>query len=61
MDLVKQFREYTRQLECHLGNMNQSDCCCYGISTMQFGGGARKVKCVGPLRGRNCGVDVEGR
>lgn len=35
MDLVKQFREYTRQLECHLGNMNQSDCCCCGISTTQ--------------------------
>ena len=35
MDLVKQFRECTRQLECHLGNMNQSDCCCCGISTMQ--------------------------
>ena len=34
MDLVKQFREYTRQLECHLGNMNQSDCCC-GVSTAQ--------------------------
>lgn len=35
MDLVKQFREYTRQLECHLGNMNQSDCCCCGVSTTQ--------------------------
>ena len=35
MDLVKKFREYTRQLECHLGNMNQSDCCCCGISTAQ--------------------------
>ena len=35
MDLVKQFREYTRQLECHLGNMNQADCCCCGISTAQ--------------------------
>ena len=35
MDLVKRFREYTRQLECHLGNMNQSDCCCCGISTTQ--------------------------
>ena len=35
MDLVKQFREYTRQLECHLSNMNQSDCCCCGISTAQ--------------------------
>ncbi|MBP3568163.1 MAG: winged helix-turn-helix transcriptional regulator [Lachnospiraceae bacterium] len=35
MDLVKQFREHTRQLECHLGNMNQSDCCCCGVSTTQ--------------------------
>jgi len=35
MDLIKQFREYTRQLECHLGNMNQSDCCCCGVSTTQ--------------------------
>jgi len=35
MDLVKQFRENTRQLECHLGNMNQSDCCCCGVSTTQ--------------------------
>ncbi len=35
MDNVKQFREYTRQLECHLGNMNQSDCCCCGINEGQ--------------------------
>lgn len=35
MDLVKQFREHTRQLECHLGNMNHSDCCCCGISKAQ--------------------------
>ncbi len=35
MDLVKQFREYTRQLECHLGNMNKSDCCCCGVSEAQ--------------------------
>lgn len=35
MDLVQQFREYTRQLECHLGNMNQSDCCCCGVSEAQ--------------------------
>lgn len=34
MDLVKQFREYTRQLECHLGRMNKSDCCC-GVSETQ--------------------------
>lgn len=35
MDMVKQFREYTRQLECHLGNMNKSDCCCCGVSEAQ--------------------------
>lgn len=35
MDMVKQFREYTRQLECHLGNMNQADCCCCGVSKAQ--------------------------
>lgn len=35
MELVKQFREYTRQLECHLGNMNKSDCCCCGVSEAQ--------------------------
>lgn len=35
MELVKQFREYTRQLECHLGNMNKSDCCCCGVSETQ--------------------------
>lgn len=35
MDLVKQFREYTRQLECHLGNINESDCCCCGVSGAQ--------------------------
>lgn len=35
MDMVKQFREYTRQLECHLGNMNQADCCCCGVSKSQ--------------------------
>lgn len=35
MDLVSRFREYTRQLECHLANMNQSDCCCCGINEAQ--------------------------
>ncbi len=35
MDKIKRFREYTRQLECHLGNMNQSDCCCCGVSQTQ--------------------------
>lgn len=35
MDLVKQFREQTRQLECHLGNINSADCCCCGINKTQ--------------------------
>ena len=35
MDSIKQFREYTRQLECHLGYMNQADCCCCGVSRTQ--------------------------
>jgi len=35
MDSIKQFREYTRQLECHLGYMNQADCCCCGVSQTQ--------------------------
>ena len=35
MDAIKRFREYTRQLECHLGNMNQADCCCCGVSQTQ--------------------------
>ena len=37
MDLVKQFREYTRQLECHLENMNSvGDCCCSVNKTQCF-------------------------
>lgn len=35
MDLVKQFREYTRQLECHLENINSSDCCCCNVNKTQ--------------------------
>ena len=35
MDSIQRFREYTRQLECHLGNMNQADCCCCGVSQTQ--------------------------
>lgn len=35
MDKVKQFREYTRELECHLENMNQSDCCQCGVNESQ--------------------------
>lgn len=35
MDLVKQFREYTRQLECHLGNINSADCCCCNVNKTQ--------------------------
>lgn len=36
MDLVKQFREYTRQLECHLGNINSADCCCCSVNKTQY-------------------------
>ena len=35
MDLVKQFREYTRKLECHLENINSTDCCCCGVNKAQ--------------------------
>ena len=35
MDSIQQFREYTRQLECYLGYMNQADCCCCGVSQTQ--------------------------
>jgi len=35
MDLVKQFREETRQLECHLGNINSADCCCCSVNKTQ--------------------------
>lgn len=35
MDLVKQFREYTRQLECHFDNINSSDCCCCSVNKTQ--------------------------
>ncbi|MGN0350808.1 MAG: MarR family winged helix-turn-helix transcriptional regulator [Roseburia sp.] len=35
MDKVSEFREYTRQLEFQLANMNKKDCCCCNISTTQ--------------------------
>lgn len=35
MDNVQKFREYTRALECHLGNMNKSDCCQCGVNESQ--------------------------
>lgn len=35
MDKVKQFREYTRQLECQLANINKTDCCCCNVTTAQ--------------------------
>lgn len=35
MDLVKQFREYTRQLENHLDNINSEDCCCCSVNKTQ--------------------------
>ncbi len=35
MDQVKLFREYTRELECHLTALNRSDCCQCGINESQ--------------------------
>ena len=35
MDLVKQFREYTRQLECHFENINSTNCCCCDVNKAQ--------------------------
>lgn len=35
MNQAKRFRENTRILECHLGNINKTDCCCCGISESQ--------------------------
>ena len=35
MDLVKEFREQTRQLECHLGAINTMDCCCCSVNKTQ--------------------------
>jgi DNA-binding MarR family transcriptional regulator len=35
MDKVKMFREYTRELEQHLDNMNQTDCCQCGVNKGQ--------------------------
>ncbi len=35
MDRVQLFREYTRELECHLTNLNQSDCCQSSINESQ--------------------------
>lgn len=35
MDKVKLFREYTRELERNLENMNQSDCCQCNVNTLQ--------------------------
>ena len=35
MNKVSEFREYTRQLEFQLANMNKKDCCCCNISTTQ--------------------------
>ena len=32
MNQAKLLREKTRILECHLGNINKTDCCCCGIS-----------------------------
>ena len=35
MNKVKLFREYTRELEKNLENMNQSDCCQCNVNTLQ--------------------------
>lgn len=35
MDQIQLFREYTRQLECNLGNMNTADCCQCGVNESQ--------------------------
>ena len=35
MDKVKQFREYTRELELHLDNINDTDCCECGVNKGQ--------------------------
>lgn len=35
MDKVKQFREYTRELECHLDNINHNDCCTCYVNTSE--------------------------
>ncbi len=35
MDKVKMFREYTRELERNLDNMNSSDCCQCSVTTSQ--------------------------
>ncbi|MBO4456256.1 MAG: MarR family transcriptional regulator [Lachnospiraceae bacterium] len=35
MDKVKMFREYTRELERNLENMNRSDCCQCSVTTSQ--------------------------
>lgn len=35
MDKVRQFREYTRELECHLANINSSDCCQCSVNESQ--------------------------
>ena len=32
MDKVKQLREYTRELECHLDNINHNDCCTCNVN-----------------------------
>lgn len=32
MDKVKLFREYTRELECHLDNINHNDCCTCNVN-----------------------------
>lgn len=35
MDSIQSFREYTRELECHLGSMKKADCCQCGVNETQ--------------------------
>lgn len=35
MDLTKQFREYSRLLNCHFSYINNADCCCGEINKSQ--------------------------
>ncbi|MBR2401229.1 MAG: winged helix-turn-helix transcriptional regulator [Lachnospiraceae bacterium] len=35
MDLIKQFREYSRLLNYHFGNIDNADCCCGEINKSQ--------------------------
>ncbi len=32
MDIIRRFREYTRELGCHLNNMNRTEYCQYNVN-----------------------------